>query len=379
MRIVQMYEPPDGGVAEHVRQLGCSLLSRGHEVTIVGPPRSTAYAALEEAGATIHRLDLTGTIFAPALDLPAARALHSLLAAGGFDVGHAHGVKAGLLLRLVGAARLPVLYTPHCFAFISNEYRRDLSHPRLRRFSVVNAERALGLLTARLVCVAEFERAYADRLHIAKRDRRRVVHSGVSIDRGAAPDPALLEWRGEGRLLGAVSALRWEKGLHHLVEAAALLGSRAPGSRLAIVGEGAERDALQQLIGRRGAGDRIRLFDYGGRPEPHLLALDGFVLPSDSFEAMPIGLLEAMAAGLPVVASAVGGVPEAVADGRSGILVPPGDPPALAAALERLGEDAELGTAMGARGREIAERRFSLTGMVDSIEELYAEVSGEDG
>ena len=370
-----MYEPPDGGVAEHVRQLGCGLLARGHEVSVVGPAESVAYPALEQAGAEVQRLDLTGSIFSPGRDLPAAWALRGVLREGGFDAAHAHGVKAGLLLRLVGAATVPVLYTPHCFAFISNEHRDDIAHPRLRRLSVVNAERALGLLTARLICVAAFELAYAERLHIARAERRRVVHSGVELDPAAEPDPAMLEWRGDGLLFGAVSALRWEKGLQHVIEAAALLSGRLPGVRLAIVGEGAERERLEALIADRGVADRVRVFGFAGRPEPHLLALDGFLLPSDSFEALPIGLLEAMAAGLPAIASSVGGVPEAVSDDETGILVPPGDDRALAEAIERLAGDEELRREMGAAARVRAEAGFSLRGMVGAIEKLYREVS----
>ncbi len=82
-------------------------------------------------------------------------------------------------------ARLPVLYTPHCFAFISHEHREDLAHPKLRRAAVINAERALGLITARLVCVSGFERGFADRLHIAPAARRRTIPNGIALDRPA--------------------------------------------------------------------------------------------------------------------------------------------------------------------------------------------------
>ena len=123
-----------------------------------------------------------------------------------------------------------------------------------------------------------------------------------------------------------------------------------------------------------GIGDRVRVFRFSGRVEPHLLALDGFVLPSHQFEVLSIGTIEAMACGLAVVATRVGGVPEVVADGDSGRLVPPGDPAAIASAISELAADDALRERMGERGREIAAERFRMDRMVDEIEALYLEL-----
>jgi glycosyltransferase involved in cell wall biosynthesis len=285
-------------------------------------------------------------------------------------------VKAGVLLRSIGAlARLPVLYTPHCFAFISHQFRDDLGHPRLRSAAVINAERALGLITARLVCVSEFERGFADRLHIAPAGRRRTIANGVALDRPTAPDPELVAWRGDGTLFGAVSVLRPEKGLHHLVEVARMLSRERPDLRLAIVGDGAEGDHLAERIHDAGVGDRIRIFPFSGSPDPHLAALDALLLPSDGFESLPIGVLEGMAHSLPVVASDIGGVSEVVRDGETGILVPPADVGRLTAGIEQLAAEPGMARRLGDRGRELVESHFSLERMTESLEREYLAVS----
>ena len=375
-RILHAFEPPHGGVAEHVRSLSLSLKGKGHEVTVAGPLESQIYPELETAGIPVARLPFVGTIVAPEPDRRAGRILRQVVSEGSFDAGHAHGVKAGVLLRGIGAlASLPVLYTPHCFAFISHQFRDDLSHPRLRRAVVINAERALGLITARLVCTSAFERGFADRLHVAPAGRRRTIPNGVALDRPTVPDPDLVAWRGNGQLFGAVSVLRWEKGLHHLIEVARMLGQEQPDLRLAIVGDGPEESDLTARIERAGVGERIRVFPFSGSSDPHLAALDALLLPSDVFESLPIGVIEGMAHSLPVIASDIGGLPELVQTGVDGALVPPGDPARLAEAIKELAADRDRAAELGRRGRELVESRFSLERMTDELEREYLEVS----
>ena len=99
------------------------------------------------------------------------------------------------------------------------------------------------------------------------------------------------------------------------------------------------RPELARRIADAGVGDRIRLFPFSGSSDPHLAALDALLLPSDVFESLPIGVIEGMAHSLPVIASDLGGVPEMVRNGETGILVPPGDPRPLAEAIRELAAD----------------------------------------
>ena len=138
-----------------------------------------------------------------------------------------------------------------------------------------------------------------------------------------------------------------------------------------IVGEGPDRPRLEEEIEALGLSGRVRLAGER-RDVPELLAAaDVFVLPSAS-EGLPVSVLEAMAAGLPVIASRVGGVPEQVSDGETGLLVEPGDPSDLTAALDRLIADPSLRRRLGAAGRARAEQAFDLDPFRRAHVELYS-------
>lgn len=175
-------------------------------------------------------------------------------------------------------------------------------------------------------------------------------------------------------LIGTVARLDAVKDHAGLIEAFALLCATdteaASKLRLALVGEGAERTHLEHRIVQHGLGERVRLF--GNRADvPALLAeFDVFVLSSIA-EGIPLTVLEAMAAGLPVVSTRVGGVGEVVDDGTTGTLVPPSDPAALAAALRRYVDDATLRRQHGDAGHELAESRFGMAPMVASYVDLF--------
>ena len=185
----------------------------------------------------------------------------------------------------------------------------------------------------------------------------------------AAPD-------GAGPVL-FVGRLVERKGVAHLIEAIARLGPTGP--PLEIVGEGPERPALQALAQRLGVGQRVV---FRGKVAPH--ELQGSyaraavcVLPSvldarGDTEGLGVVLLEAMNHGTPVIASRVGGIPDIVEDGVSGLLVPPGDPEALAAALRRLRDDPALARQLGEAGRRRLREQFSWPAIVQRWLDLYA-------
>jgi glycosyltransferase involved in cell wall biosynthesis len=166
-----------------------------------------------------------------------------------------------------------------------------------------------------------------------------------------------------------VASLTPHKGHAVLLEAA----GRVPGARVVLVGDGPQREPLAALAGRLGIRDRVV---FAGRRDsvwPCLRAVDVAALASTEREGLGIALIEAMAACRPVVASRLGGIPEVVEDGRTGLLVDPGDAAALAAALQELAADAERRRRMGEEGRRRFERRFTVARMMTRIETLYAE------
>ena len=171
-----------------------------------------------------------------------------------------------------------------------------------------------------------------------------------------------------------VARLDPQKGLHHLVAAAALV----PEVRVMIVGDGPERGALETRIAQLGLGDRVHLLGFRTDIPELLAGCDLFVLPS-LFEGLPLSILEAMAAGKAVVATAIGGNDEAVVDGVTGLLVPPADPQALADALRTLLREPERRRRLGEAGRRRAEAEFSATAMVRRVAAVYDEVLAASG
>ena len=230
-----------------------------------------------------------------------------------------------------------------------------------------------------IVTVAESNRRHigellGDRL----RDRVRVLYNGVDLaaitpqpQRQRAPHAAL-------RLL-CVARLVPKKGLTDLLHAAALLRERGLPFRCSIVGDGPERESLEKLRDERGLSDCVQFEGAFGheRVIECLSESDAVILPCRVTEdgdrdVLPTVLLEAMAAGIPCVSTSVGGIPEIVEPGETGLLVPERDPDALAHALYTLAADPPLARRMGAAGRRRAERLFDRRRSVGVLRSWFA-------
>jgi glycosyltransferase involved in cell wall biosynthesis len=160
-----------------------------------------------------------------------------------------------------------------------------------------------------------------------------------------------------------------QKGLHYLLEAAALI----PEAMFVLAGEGPERPALEAQTRALGLNHRVVFLGYRDDVGDLLASCDLFVLPS-LFEGLPLSVLEAMAAGKPVVATAIGGTDEAIVHGETGLLVHPADPVALARAIRTAVSDPVLSQRLGAAGRARAQQEFAAESMVRRITEIYDEI-----
>jgi glycosyltransferase involved in cell wall biosynthesis len=249
--------------------------------------------------------------------------------------------------------------------------QRDLGNlrPRIQRRVHVLALRWATHVLVNSPAIAERLRQNMS----TKPGRIAIVRNGVDLARFS---PAPRRERGSQVLIGTLANLRPEKGLSTLVEAAALVCRRAPQARFVIWGDGSLRSALDALIRRHRLTNIVELAGSTSEPETELRRCEIVVLPSLS-EASSNVILEAMATGLPVVATCVGGTPALVDDQQTGLLVPPGDPRALADALLRLLEDPALRAQLGARGHDRARREFGMDRMLAQIEALYREALGD--
>ncbi|MGD8395179.1 MAG: glycosyltransferase, partial [Candidatus Eiseniibacteriota bacterium] len=299
-----------------------------------------------------------------------AIALWVLLRHGrGVDLVHAHrGYPAGIAVlaaRLIGVPAVVTVYGSeiHQQAFGSHPLRRWWIRRVVRRAS-------------RVVAVAGSLVRALERLGVPA-SRRRYVPSGVDLERFTPPAdrPALRRALGiepDARVLLAINLFVPIKGHAILVEAFDALRHRVPGCRLVLTSDGPLRPAIERQVAERGLDDRVRLtgfLDHDDLPR-WIAAADLLVLPSLD-EGMPLSILEGFACGRPLVASRVGGIPELVTDERFGILVPPGDATALAAALESaLARHWDV-TTLCARAQE-----FAWPAVIERLEDVYAELCG---
>lgn len=240
-----------------------------------------------------------------------------------------------------------------------------------KAFSRVVLDRATGRLAAWHVAVST---AVADRVAArdwVRRSRLTVIRNGIDARRWA-PEGWREVTRARLGLPDEATVVGWTGRLHIVKDLPTLLGAIGwlPGWRLVVVGGGKEEGRLRQLAADAGLAERVVFTGEVDDVAPVLEGFDVFCLPS-LWEGLPGSLMEAMAAGLPVVATRVGGVPELVTDGYDGLLVAPGDPEALAAAIATAAERPELGL----RARQTVETRFSEEAMLDAYERLWGEVS----
>jgi len=348
-----------GGAEQMLLQLADELRRRGAEVVVVTLRPGWMTGRAERAG---H----------PVWIVPQRRGLDPLwiprfaarLRRERIDVLHSHefamNVYGGAAARLAG---LGTVATLHGKQWATGHPRRALAYRVLRR---------LGM---RVVAVShDLARFLEAGLGLAG-GALAVVHNGIPIAQHGTRDASRRSLRRElGLAEDALLALA-VGNLYPVKDHASLVRAVAgcPGLAVAIAGRGEEETRLRALARELGVAERVHLLGLRDDVPELLAAADLFVHPSRS-EGLPLAVLEAMAAGLPVVASRVGGIPEAVEDGVTGLLVPPEDPDALAAALGTLASDPPRRAALARAGRTRAEAEFSLAAMGGAYLALYDEV-----
>lgn len=351
-----------GGAYQVVRCLLDRLPCEDFEQTLASGPEGAPAGALVVP-------ELVREI-SPRLDLAALIRLTGVLAKMRPDIVHAHTYKAGVLASVAGRlAGVPaVLFTPHGHIF-----SRGASIPGvpagLKLESLRWITKAAQGCADRITALSEPDLQQQLALGLSAASKYVIVRNGIDCERFRGPRPRLVEG---SPVIGAVGRFSEEKGHRYLLEAMTQLRRSLPGARLVLVGYGALEADLRSRAAALGVEGLVTF--AGERDSAEMMgSFDLFVQPS-LYESQGLAILEAMAAGVPVVASDVGGVGDAVRDGQNGLLVPPADPPALAAAIVRLAGDRELSNRLAARaGRDVRER-FSLAGMIESYAALYREL-----
>jgi glycosyltransferase involved in cell wall biosynthesis len=365
VRVVEvMATGTNGGAQEHVYSLVTRMDRGRYKVRVVSLSHGSSVRRLEKAGIEVSVVDGPD-------ERAAVRALVDLLAPFEPEVVHNHmyraevvGTLAALQLGEKGCKRPAVISTVHSSRVRCAEDRATLRQltPLMDRLIVVSG--AIGSK------IREEGRAGAP---------VSLIYNGVDLQRYNHQQPCCTLHEDysipeTAPIVGVVARLEAEKGHRTLIDAWPLVRKAHPEAWLLIVGEGSERDSLEAQAASLGISDRVV---FTGRREDMpavTAALDVAVLPSYR-EAQGLSVLEAMALSRPVIASRVGGIPEMIEDGVTGLLVPPADPEALAEAIVRLLSDHPLADMLAKRGHDLVHDRFCVELMTSQIETLYDEAA----
>ena len=372
IRVVELLATgSSGGAQEHVYNLVTRLDRERYDVSVLALSGGPGVRRLERTGVSVCVLDEMS-------DEEAIAAVAAHLSAVDADVVHNHmyraeviGTQAAWALGASGRRRPFVVGTVH-----SSRIRSDEDRALLRQ------------LTPRMDHLVAVSRAIVRKLE----DEGRVgapislIYNGVDLARYSelAACPTLLsefDIPADAPIVGVVARLEPEKGHPTLLEAWPTVLRDVPDARLLIVGEGSQRELLEvqaAALGLMGGASPSVLFTGRRDDVPAVTAaLDVAVLPSYR-EAQGLSILEAMALSRPVVASAVGGIPEMIDDGRTGLLVQPRDPAALAGALTRLLRDPLEAQRIGRAGHDLVHERFCVEQMVRAVETIYDDAVADE-
>jgi glycosyltransferase involved in cell wall biosynthesis len=351
-----------GGAEQVVAHLAAELALAGATVTVLVPAGGEGWIRERLRGSTvaIEEVPLAGPV-----SLKAIAAVTRVLRRHRIQLLHTHEFGQSF----VGACAAQVARSAHLITMHGGRYYAERWR---RRFLLRTAVALSGAITA-------VSATLADDIEQTLRLRRGRV---ARIPNGARPAPGgsngirrALGIPPEAPLLLAVGNLYPVKGHRHLLAALAILGDRTARPHLAIAGRGIEEGALRAQAEAAALSDRVHLLGLRSDVGALLRSADLFVHPSLA-EGLPLAVLEAMFAASPIIATSVGELPAVLEDGRAGVLVPPGDPAALAQAIRGLLTDRRRARELGARAASRVRREFGINRMVARYNRLYETITG---
>jgi glycosyltransferase involved in cell wall biosynthesis len=379
-----------GGPARHVVLLDRGLKARGYDTLLVhgsvGEGESSFEHLAYEGGIDVVKIAELGRRISAISDLRAFVRLVGLMFRRQPDVVHTHTAKAGTVGRLAALVynatrgrrrRALVIHTFH--GHVLSGYFNPVVNSMVRW-----VERCLARATTdRIVTLSPAQREeIANRFHIAPLSRIVVVPLGLDlaallkVSNGSRNLRRHLDIPSDAIVVGYVGRFVPIKDLGTLVGAFAAAARTCPQLFLVLAGDGPQRASLERQSRELGMGQRVRFVGWCEDLPPLYATFDICVIASLN-EGTPVAVIEAMAAAKPVIATSVGGVPDVVEDGRTGVLVPAGDAERLAISIADLACDPEKRWRFGAAGREVVAERFSCDRLVGDIDVLYSEALGE--
>jgi glycosyltransferase involved in cell wall biosynthesis len=350
-----------GGAQIHVRDLSTALRAAGHDAVVIAGTSGVLADELRAQGVPYYSLRHLGREVGPLEDIRCFSELRETLRRIQPDIISTHSTKAGFIGRIAGKTLgIPTLFTAHGWGFTEGR-------PPLQAFAFWAVERTTAPWAARIITVCESDRTAAVRAHLASSDRLVTIHNAMPditetlrASPGKSPPRLVMvarlsHWKDQPTLLRALSDLKdldWQ---------------------LELVGDGPLRWQTEALVQSLDLRSRVTFLGFR-RDVPERLAEAQVFLLISKWEGFPRSILEAMRAGLPVVASDVGGVRESVVDGKTGFVIPRGDVARLRECLCKLIVSPELRVSMGNAGRARYEEKFTFDRLVERTTKVYESV-----
>lgn len=350
-----------GGAPRHLLSIAENLDAKKFDLHLICPPGPLA----GEVRKLSRQIDLDLVAMNSRWDLKAVGKIRRKIKRIAPAIIHIHGTRAGALGRLAAAGlNISVIYTEHLWTKNFQIGNRFLRHLHLIGYWF------LDMFTTLNIAVSEAVKEFMVQSGISRYEKIKVIYNGIEPTKHQAK----IFTSEKEFLIATVATLNKNKGIQYLLRALPQVKAEFPGVRLEIIGDGAYKRALQKEVKKLKLKDYVKFTGFAPDVKKYLTKFDLYVQPSLS-ESFGLAMAQAMNVGLPVVASAVGGMTEVVTDGKSGLLVEPANSKALAAAILALLRQPAKARRMGKAARQEAQTRFNLKDMIGELETVYEETA----
>jgi len=357
-----------GGAQQVCHDIVTNLEKTQYTIEVACAPGGELISRLKKHNIVVHIVDFLKREISPLNDLKALFVLYRIIRKGRYDIVHCHSTKAGLLGRIAAwLAKTPRIYfTVHGWSFYNvGEYGR-IKH------LLIFFEKILAKLTDMIICVSINDKIEGMNKKIAYENKFTVIHNGISSSqaytKGILRDE--IDANEIDVIFGLVARLAYPKNPLFLLKVAKQITKSYKQAKFVLIGDGPLYDECREFVNINNLGENVFLLGLRKNARSFLIDMDVFVLTSQ-FESLPLTIIEAMFAKLPIIATNVGGVSELVQNERNGFLVSPNNGIELAERMKDLIRNAEKRTQMGKESQKIAIDNYTLDKMIQKYDKLY--------
>lgn len=324
---------------------------------------------MKETGVKIYPLPNMRREIDPIRDLKTIWTIYRIIKKGNYNIVHCHSTKAGLVGRIAAklAGTKRIYFTVHGWGFYNSEYK-------WAQKMLVSLEKIIARMTSKIICVSRNDLDEGIKNKITQKDRMGVIYNGIDfknyVDRQGSRQIFGLE---ESVIVfGFVARLANQKNPQLFLKAAEKIVKKCDNANFIIIGDGPLMAECRKLSSEMNLDNKIKFLGElpNVKAKQLMSGFDVFVL-SSRFEGLPLTVIEAMFAGLPIIAGNVGGIPELISDSKNGFLVNAGSVDELVQKMEYFIENPDQAISMGREGKKIAQEKFTLEKMVANYQNLY--------